>query len=452
MKASIVAASALVASAAAFEHKNHAGFHLRRGAYEPAKDEICTVYTTVYVHAVPSVVPNTTTIYEHSTPAAETSTSCTEGEKSSSIYTPIVISTKTPEASHPSYPTVPVIPASSKPAVPEYPTKPAHESSKEVPQPSKPATPEYPTKPVDTPKPKPSSSKAADKPKPTGSYSNGGRIVTNGNKWAMTYTPYAPDGNCKTEADIKSDIKQIADLGFTTIRSYSTDCGVFEYVVPACQEHGLKIIYGIFLEAGGSGGKGPFSQYANDQLDDIKNNAPKDGVAMVIVGNECMFNNNCAPGELASYIDHVRETLQGAGFPKDIAITTTEPVGTWEEKGAELCSHIDIFTVQVHPYFTSSISPDMAGDFAAQQLEQAAKVCPEAAAKGKYISEIGWPSAGNNNGKAVAGAAEQKEAMKKIIEKVGAEACLFSFKDDPWKHPGALGVEQHFGCADALSY
>lgn len=48
MKASIVAASALVASVAAFEHKNHAGFHMRR-AYEP-KDEICTVYTTVYVH------------------------------------------------------------------------------------------------------------------------------------------------------------------------------------------------------------------------------------------------------------------------------------------------------------------------------------------------------------------------------------------------------------------
>lgn len=430
-------------------------------------------------------MPNTTAIYEPSTPAAETSTSCTEGEKSSSIYTPIVISTKAPEPSQPAYPTVPAVPEVSKPAVPEvskpavpetskpavpevpeYPTKPAvPESSKEVPQPSKPATPEYPTKPVDTPKPAPSSSKAvdtpkpapssskaADKPKPTGSYSSGGRIVTNGKRWAMTYTPYAPDGNCKTEADIKADIKQIADLGFTTIRSYSTDCGVFEYVVPACQEHGLKIIYGIFLEGGGSGGKGPFSQYANDQLDDIKNSAPKDGVAMVIVGNECMFNNNCVPGELASYIDHVRETLQGAGFPKDIAITTTEPVGTWEEKGAELCAHIDVFTVQVHPYFTSSISPDMAGDFAAQQLEQAAKVCPEAAAKGKYISEIGWPSAGNSNGKAVAGLAEQKEAMKKIIESVGSEATLFSFKDDPWKHPGALGVEQHFGCADVLEY
>jgi len=475
MKASIVAASALVASVAAFEHKNHAGFHLRRGAYEPAQDEICTVYTTVYVEAMPSIVPNTTAVYAAATPSVEASSSTSCTEEASSIYTPIVISSETPAPSQPAYPTAPVVPEVSKPAVPEYPTvpevskpvvpevskpvvpevsKPAvpEYPTKEVPQPTKPATPEYPTKPADTPKPKPSSSKPADKPKPTGGYSSGGRIVTNGNKWAMTYTPYAPSGDCKTESDIKSDIKQIADLGFTTIRSYSTDCGVFEYVVPACQEHGLKIIYGIFLEAGGSGGKGPFSQYANDQLDDIKSNAPKDGVAMVIVGNECMFNNNCSPSELASYIDHVRETLQGAGFPKDIAITTTEPVGTWEEKGAALCDHIDIFTVQVHPYFTASVTPEMAGDFAAQQLEQAAKVCPEAAAKGKFISEIGWPSAGNANGKAVAGPAEQKEAMKKIMDKVGAEACLFSFKDDPWKHPGDLNVEQHFGCADALAY
>lgn len=50
MKASIIAASvALVGSVAAYEHKGHAGLHLRRGDYK--KDEVCTVYTTVYVTA-----------------------------------------------------------------------------------------------------------------------------------------------------------------------------------------------------------------------------------------------------------------------------------------------------------------------------------------------------------------------------------------------------------------
>ncbi|KAF1840568.1 glycoside hydrolase family 17 protein [Cucurbitaria berberidis CBS 394.84] len=523
MKASIIAASvALAGTVAASQHKAHAGFHLRRAGYE--SNDVCTVYTTVYVTALPPVVHNST-IIGHST-----STPCSEGEKTP-IYTPHVPSSTTeapkpskeayppappapkPESSKQVQPPAPVpetskqasppapVPATSKPAytpVPQssksvyipvpvpsisayvpvpVPSKsvytPVPVSSKSVntpvvPVPSKPAytpvaPPTKPTKPTETPKPAPSSSKAvekpkpkpttsksADKPKPTGGYTSGGRIVTNGNKWAITYTPYANSGQCKTVDEIKSDVKQISELGFTTIRSYSTDCGVFEHVVPECQKYGLKVIYGIFLEGGGKGGKGPFSNYANDQLEGIKSNAPKDSVAMVIVGNECMFNNNCQPADLAAYIDYVREQLHGAGFPKDIAITTTEPVGTWEEKGAELCDHIDIFTVQVHPYFTQSVSAEEAGDFAAQQLEQAAKVCPGAASKGKYITEIGWPSAGNSNGKAIPGVYEQKVAMKKIIEKVGSEACLFSFQNDGWKAPGALNVEQNFGCIEAL--
>jgi exo-beta-1,3-glucanase (GH17 family) len=385
------------------------------------------------------------TVYVVSSPVPKTSssTTCTEGEKSKTpIYTPsssAVWSSSTPAA-----------PTSSKPAV-VYPTAPKPESSKAVPVYSSAPMPVYSSAPapVYSSKAAPSSSKVADKPKPSGSYSSTPYIVTKDNKWAITYTPYAANGQCKTSDAIKSDVEKIAQMGFTTIRSYSTDCGVFEYVVPECQKHGLKIIYGIFLEAGG---KGTFSDYANAQLTDIKTKAPKDSIAMVIVGNECIFNGNCQPADLASYIDYVRKELQAAGFPTDVAITTTEPVGVWEEKGAALCDHIDVFTVQVHPYFTTSVTAEMAGDFAAQQLEQAAKVCPGAAAKGKYITEIGWPKEGAANGLAVAGVEEQKVAMKKIQEKVGVQSCLFSFQDDNWKEPGSLGVEQHFGCTSALGY
>jgi hypothetical protein len=50
MKGSIIAASvALAGSVAAFEHNGHAALHLRRGDYK--KNDVCTVYTTVYVTA-----------------------------------------------------------------------------------------------------------------------------------------------------------------------------------------------------------------------------------------------------------------------------------------------------------------------------------------------------------------------------------------------------------------
>lgn len=383
-------------------------------------------------------------------PTPASSTSCTEEQAAHSTA---------------AAPVIPAVPAAPKPEAPvskpSYPAAPKPEAP--VSKPSYPAAPK-PEAPVSQPPysaaPKPqvpvsqpassaqaSPTKSAEQSVSTGSYSSSSHIKTNGDKWAITYTPYATNGQCKGQDEVKDDIKKISELGFTTIRSYSTDCGVFENVVPECQKHGLKVIYGIFLEAGG---KGTFSQHAEDQLNAIKDKAPKDSVAMVIVGNECMSNNNCQPAELASYIDHVRNVLRGAGFPQDIAITTTETVGTWEQKGAALCDHIDVFAVQVQPYFTQSISPDQAGDFAAEQLEQAAKVCPGPASKGKFISEIGWPSAGSANGKAVAGVSEQKTAMQKIQEKVGAKACLFSYQNDEWKPPGVFNVEQNFGILKAL--
>ncbi|USP77091.1 glycoside hydrolase family 17 protein [Curvularia clavata] len=391
--------------------------------------------------------PSKPAVPQESKPAVPESTSCTEETPKPTGPAPVPQQSQpaypaVPQPSQPAYPAVPQPPKESKPSQPETP-KPNQPSYPAVPEQSKPAT--YPSG------EKPTPSQGSDKPKPSAPAGGNGHIVTNGDKWAITYTPYAQSGQCKTAEEIASDIKKISDLGFTTIRSYSTDCGVFEHVVPECQKHGLKIIYGIFLEAGGKDGKGCFSQYADEQLQDIKNKAPKDSVAMVIVGNECMFNGNCKPEELASYIDHVRQELQGAGFPSSVAVTTTEPVNIWEEMGAALCDHIDVFVCQVQPYFTQSISADMAGDFAAQQLDQAAKVCPGAAGKGKYIGEIGWPSSGQANGKAIASVEDQKIAMKSIQEKVGSHACVFSFQDDTWKAAGAYGVEQHFGCVDALS-
>ncbi|KAH7123686.1 beta-glucosidase 5 [Dendryphion nanum] len=425
MKASIVAA-ALVGSAAA-SHNAHAGFHLRRN--EAPENNVCTVYTTVYVY--PSDIP--VPVYNSTLSVKATP----------SVHYPVVVTSSSE---------VPAYTPAPQPTKEAY--TPAPQPSKEA-EPSKEAyTPApQPSKEAYTPAPQPSSSKAEEKPKPSqvpsyggNDYSGTGRIVTKGKKWGVTYTPYTSGGQCKDKAEVQKDIKEISGLGFTTIRSYSTDCGVFENVVPEASKYGLKIIYGIYIDAG----KPPFSNGANEQLQAIIKGSPKDSIAMIIVGNEVLFNNVCSAENLAKYILYVKEQLAAAGFPKDIAITTTEPVNIWEEKGAPLCDVIDVFAVQTHPFFTSSVSPSEAGKFAKQQLEQAAKVCAAAAAKGKYITEIGWPHTGNSNGKAVPGYAEQAVAIKSIIEEVGYEAVLFSAQDDKWKAPGAYNVEQNWGCVDAI--
>ncbi|EUC48714.1 glycoside hydrolase family 17 protein [Bipolaris oryzae ATCC 44560] len=546
MKYAFVAA-ALAGSVFASQHKAHAGFHQRRHDHAAApQEDVCTVYTTVYVTGPPPSYPTATPeVPKPSSPAVPqqsqppvypqggqppkpegpksnpsvpqqsqppqpgvpASTSCSEETPKPTGPAPGVPQQSQPptysqggqppkpEVPQPSSP-APEVPQPSSPAVPQQSQPPVYPQGSQPPQPGVPAStscseetpkptgpapgvpqqsqppaypavpqqsqPSYPgvpqppkeSKPAQTPsvpdvnKPKPTPSSSSVQPKPTKPSGGNGNIVTNGDKWSITYTPYAQSGQCKEAAEVASDIAKIAGLGFTTIRAYNTDCGVFENVVPECQKHGLKIIYGIFLEAGD---KGCFSEYANKQLSDIKNKAPKDSIAMVIVGNECMFNGNCQPEQLASYIDHVRDELRGAGFPSTVPVTTTEPVDVWETKGAALCDHIDVFVCQVQPYFTQSVTAEMAGSFAAQQLEQASKVCPGAAARGAYIGEIGWPSQGQTNGMAVASHDAQRTAMQKIQEAVGSKASVFSFQDDTWKPAGAYGVEQHFGCVDVLA-
>lgn len=339
----------------------------------------------------------------------------------------------------PSTSEVPVAPTTSeKPVVPSSPA--AYVPA--VPSPSKEAAPSYEAAPPA------SSSQAAPKPKPskpsTPSYGSGSWNKPNGKKWAITYTPYTQGGDCKSESEVQTDVAKIAGLGYTTIRVYSTDCGVFEHVVPACTKNGLQIIYGIFLDAATP----PNSQGANEQLQDIIDNAPKDSVSMLIVGNEYVSGHGGDAGALASYVSSVRTTFRAAGF--NAPVTTTETVAAWEQYGSAWCDVIDIFAAQVQPFFDGGKTASEAGDFAYNQLQQAAKVCPEAAAKGQFISEIGWPIAGNANKAAIPGKAQQKEAMRSIIDKLGDHACIFSYQNDSWKAPGAFNVEQYFGCADNL--
>jgi exo-beta-1,3-glucanase (GH17 family) len=352
---------------------------------------------------------------------------------------------------------VPVpVPTSEKPVPTTYaPAPPAPTSEKPAPPSYKPAPPaqtsEKPTPP--SYEPVPTSSKEAEKPKPSKPASGGygSHITPNGQKWSLTYTPYADNGDCRSESVIKADIEKIAQWGYTTIRVYSVDCGVFDYVVPAAEANGLKIIYGVYLDSA----NGPDSPAANEQLDAIIKGASKDSTAMVIVGNEYVFNGGSVTA-LVAYVKKAREQIYAAGFPTSIGVTTTETVGVMENPANHvICEAMDYLTVQIHPFFDYNTEASQAGEFALSQLEMAAKVCPEAAAKGKYITEIGWPHGGSPNGKVVASPSEQAKAIKSIVEKVGDIACLLSYEDDGWKSKfGAsdkFGVETKFGCGNVVS-
>jgi exo-beta-1,3-glucanase (GH17 family) len=267
-------------------------------------------------------------------------------------------------------------------------------------------------------------------------------IQPNGNQWAMTYTPYNQDGTCKSASDVAADIKSIKSKGFTTVRIYATDCSGPTNVGAACAAEGLKIILGVYIDGSG------ISSGCHEQINTLTTWGASnwDLVEMVVVGNEAVFNGYTDAGSLAALISETKTKFQAAGY--NGPVTTTETVAVICENAALFCPVIDVVAANIHPFFNAQVSASGAGAFVATEMTLLEAACP---GKTAYNLETGWPSAGNANGAAVPGSAEQKQAIDSIVAAVGGKSAIFSFEDDTWKTPGALGVEQYWGCADVFA-
>ncbi|PBP26376.1 beta-glucosidase [Diplocarpon rosae] len=283
----------------------------------------------------------------------------------------------------------------------------------------------------------PTSSPAkASKPKPsTTPYAtpSSGELGTSGKPWAITYSPYQDNGQCKDSGSVASDIAIIAKAGFTAVRVYSSDCSGLENIGSACETHGLKIILGIFISSTGIAGAG-------EQLTDIVSWGKWNLVELFVVGNEAVFSGHCSAAELASFILTCKTAMTTGGY--NGLITTTETLDVWEKNAAVLCPVVDVVGCNIHPFFNAAIDAEHAGEFAASQLKIVDGLCP-----GKYgvNLETGWPSQGSCNGLACPTLENQATAIKSIVAAVGGKSVMFSYVNDYWKEPGAFGCEQSWG-------
>ncbi|KAI9806995.1 MAG: hypothetical protein M1833_002653 [Piccolia ochrophora] len=259
-----------------------------------------------------------------------------------------------------------------------------------------------------------------------------GKIGGNGDQWCMTYSPYTDGGECKGGDEVSKDIANIAQKGFTSVRIYSTDCGGLEKVGSACEKHGLKIVAGVFID---KTGLGP----AREQIQDLAQWKKWELVELIVIGNEALFNGFCTASQLADFIAEAKQTFKQAGY-NGPCTTTEASVEILATNKATLCPVLDVVAANLHPFFNGAISASEAGDFVAKQMKGLEECCP---GKETYNLETGWPSAGADNGVAIAGKSEQEEAIAGIRKAVGNKVAFFSFVDDLWKDDKR---EQSFGC------
>ncbi|KAJ5766186.1 uncharacterized protein N7511_003802 [Penicillium nucicola] len=263
--------------------------------------------------------------------------------------------------------------------------------------------------------------------------------LTGEGQYGMTYSPYTSSGNCKTKQEVLSDITVIKQKGFNLVRVYSSDCSGLEFIGDACKELGLNMIVGVYIDSTGTSG-------AQEQVDAIAKWAEWSMVELIVVGNEAIQSGYCDASSLASFIASAKSTFKAAGYTGQI--TTTEPINVWQQYGASaLCSPVDIVGANIHPFFNAEVTPEKAGEFVVSEFKILEAIC---SGKDVVNLETGWPNAGEANGAAVPGTAEQATAVKAIAKAAGSKSIFFSYANDLWKSPGDFDVEQHWGCADVF--
>lgn len=307
----------------------------------------------------------------------------------------------------------------------------------EAPAESTPAV-EVPDQGDDTPEPQPEPEQPDNGS--DGSYTPPSGLGGNGkDHWAITYTPYTEDasGSCKSRDEVFADIKKIKGLGFNTVRVYATDCDTLPNVGDACEEEGLQMIIGVFVDEPGCG----FTGSPKKQVDELVAWGKWDMVPLCVIGNEAIFSGTCDAGQLKSLIDAAKEALRAGGY--EGPVTTAETVANWQEHGSTWCDSVDIAGANTHPYFDPNTSAGDAGPFVKSQLEIVQGICNKRA----ISLECGWPTQGNCNGKACAGVAEQAEAIESVRGECGADVVFFTYGEAHWKGDSECGCEPYFDVA-----
>lgn len=295
--------------------------------------------------------------------------------------------------------------------------------------------------------PAPTSSAAPAPPAPAPSTSSApassdvsstGTVGYSGDRYGITLDPYTSSGDCSDQGTIASQVAAAAAKGFKNIRIYSTDCNGLEYVGQAVAANGMKLIPGVWI------GSSDLSA-AQEQVQQIVQWGQWDLVEFIVVGNEAVFSGFVSASQLAGFVSSAASAFKSAGYTGHV--TTTEPVDIWQADGSTICGAVDLVCSNIHAFFNADATPATAGSFVLSEIELLDQICP-----GKEVvnCETGWPTAGQANGAAVPGVAEQAEALKNIASMVGGKSVFFSYANEPWKAPGYLGVEQSWGCFDAF--
>lgn len=260
--------------------------------------------------------------------------------------------------------------------------------------------------------------------------------------FGFTYSPIDPDGSCKNQAQVDSDIAAIP-ADFSLIRLYGIDCDQLSKVARAAQTRGYKIFAGVTN----------ITVHLEDELAEIARVAKQYGgwdmFDTISIGNELIQMEKESVDTVMGSLRRAKKLLREKyDYPKDKAIVVVDTLEA-ARRHPQICDESDYCAVNSHPFFDGNVPAEKSGDFLVTQV---ASLRPRLKDPKKeiIITETGWPSDGKQHGAAKPGVLEQQDALKSIMQAftaAPADVILFSAYNGHWKKntDHTFMTEQYWG-------
>jgi uncharacterized repeat protein (TIGR01451 family) len=216
------------------------------------------------------------------------------------------------------------------------------------------------------------------------------------------------------------------------VRSFSMTNG-FENIPSIARSFGLKVAANAWI--------GPDTTLNAQEVSNLIAAANAGLVDIAIVGSEAILRGDVTVAQLISYMKQVRQAI-----PPNIPVTTADVYGTFLAN-PDLISASDVVFGNFYPYWEGT-SINNAVCSLQQEYQQ---LVTAAGSKSVWISETGWPSAGDAEGAAVPSAANENLYALQFFTWASSNsipALYFEAFDEAWKgaYEGPQG--SHWGVFD----
>ncbi|KAI8341647.1 glycoside hydrolase superfamily [Chlamydoabsidia padenii] len=253
----------------------------------------------------------------------------------------------------------------------------------------------------------------------------------------ITYTAKHPDGSCHNADQVLQYVTRFKKHGIMNIRTYSQECNQLPNIIHAITsvDPSMSVTAAVWLD--GTAGDDEEISTLLETLKTVGGEKVRQVVKNIMVGNEVIYSGTLSSSALVKRIQQVKKATSSYGVPVGTVDTpTTFP--------SNVIDASDEIGVNIHPYF-GGVAISQAG--ANLMTQYKAFVNNKSQGKSVFVSETGWPSAGNKIGASVPSVANLQSYVNQMRQ-MSIPYFYFEAQDANWKGAGKDGVETHWGLYD----